>query len=62
MVALLQRLGILSSPQPMADCNGFERDRDAGSYPENLTKDQINYLHEIADERRRAWMAQKQKV
>ena len=52
MVALLKRLGLLSSPPnidpaPVEDCTG------------DLTADQIAYLHELADDRRRAWLEAK---
>jgi hypothetical protein len=54
MVALLQRLGLLSPPPPCDEV--VIRGRDAvGSYPGELTKDQVSYLHEVADERRRVW-------
>ncbi len=52
MVALLKRLGLLSSPPPadpapIVDCAG------------DLTPDQIAYLHELAEDRRRVWLEAK---
>jgi hypothetical protein len=55
MVALLQRLGILSSPPACAAPKQVEQDN-------TLTQDQIAYLHEIAAERRQAWMAHKREA
>jgi hypothetical protein len=53
MVALLQRFGFLSGPRHrQADAAPPPRD---GSYPEELAKDQVRYLHELAAERRRMW-------
>jgi hypothetical protein len=50
MVALLQRLGLLPhrpqhQPVPPAEDN-----------TDDLTPDQIAYLHELAAERRKAWL------
>jgi hypothetical protein len=52
MVALLERLGILSKP-PASEVTPKQVEQDT------LTPDQIAYLHELANERRRAWMAHK---
>jgi hypothetical protein len=51
MVALLQRLGILSKPPASEAPKQVEQERDT------LSPDQVAYLHELAEERRQAWMA-----
>jgi hypothetical protein len=49
MVALLRKLGILPTPAPVMP-------REPEDTRDDLTMDQIAYLHELADERRRIWL------
>jgi hypothetical protein len=60
MVALLQRLGIVSTaPEQSAAAKRNATAAFESHDKDTLTQDQIAYLHELAEERRRAWMAQK---
>lgn len=55
MVALLEKLGWVSS-RPACEEAPKQADKDT------LTPDQIAYLHELAEERRQAWMAHKREA
>lgn len=52
MVALLKRLGLLRTPPNQPPVPPVDNEGD-------LTPDQIAYLHELAEERRKVWLEAK---